>query len=343
MRAYNLVTEGSLELVETPAPVIGAPDQVLIRVRAVGVCGSEVHAFQGSHPFRKAPVILGHEVAGEVLAVGGAVAAFRPGDRVFVDPQWTCGVCEYCQTGMPNLCPEKKVLGTQVWPGGFGEMILAPSVSVFHLPESLSFQQGCLIEPLTVAIHVVGRSVLRPGNAAAVLGTGSIGGLVVGVLKAMGADPIITADIRQHCLDAACRSGGTHNFLLPNPRLVDDVMAVTNGHGVDAVYVTADDAHLVNLGIQMSRRLARLVLVSLITDEPLQFQAFEVLSKEISIVGSLMANHKDVKTAINLASTGVVDVGAILTHTLPIERVQEGMHLAQTKANNAIKVVLNWT
>ncbi len=342
MRAVRLVTEGLMEMVETPSPVISAPDQVLIRVRAVGVCGSEVHAFQGSHPFRKAPVILGHEVAGEVIAVGGGVIDFHPGDRVIVDPQWTCGVCDYCRTGNHNLCLEKKVLGTDVWSGGFGEIIVAPAISTFHLPSSLSYQQGCLIEPLTVAVHVVGRSGLLPGSAAAVLGTGSIGGLVVGVLKVMGAEPIIAADIRQHCLDAACRMGASRGFHLPYQACGDDVLAITKGKGVDAVYITADDAQLVNLGIHIARPLARIVLVSLITDEALHFQAFDVISKEISIVGSLMANHEDVKNAIALASTGKVDVNTILTHILPIEQAQQGMELAQTKADSAIKVVMIW-
>ncbi len=342
MRAYKLVTEGHVEKVEISTPVITAPDQVLIRVRAVGVCGSEVHAFQGSHPFRKAPVVLGHEVAGKIIAVGESVTGFIPGNRVVVDPQWTCGTCAYCVGGMPNLCPEKKVLGTDVWTGGFGEIISAPAAAVFHLPDNLTYQQGCLIEPLTVALHVVRRSGLRAGEGTAVLGTGSIGGLVVGVLKAMGADPIITADIRQHCLDAAGRLGGTHQFLLPDDRFLEQAIAATDGKGVDAVYITADEAHLVNLGIRMARRLGRIILVSLITHEPLKFQAFDIISKELSMIGSVMANHEDVKTAIEMVSTGAVDVNAILTHSLPIDQAQRGMELAQTKAEEAIKVVLNW-
>ena len=342
MRAARLVTQGHLEMVDVPSPKISTPDQVLIRVRSVGVCGSEVHAFQGTHPFRKAPVILGHEVSGDVIQVGDEVAGFQSGDRVIVDPQWTCGNCAYCRNGMPNLCPEKRVLGTGIWPGGFGQYIVAPAVSVFHLPENVSYEHGCLAEPLTVAVHVVGRSGLHPGDTAAVLGTGSIGGLLVGVLKTAGADTIIAADIRQHCLESAGRLGATHKFHLPCPDFVESVLDATGGEGVDTVYITADDAQLVNAGIQISKRLARLVLVSLITDEPLRFQAFDVLSKEMSIVGSLMANHSDVKQAISLLSSGKVAVGNILTHVLPIEQAQKGMELAQTKADGAIKVVLSW-
>jgi L-iditol 2-dehydrogenase len=306
------------------------------------VCGSEVHAFQGTHPYRKAPVILGHEVAGDVIEVGTDVTGFQPGDRVIVDPQWTCGECDYCRQNMPNLCLQKHVLGTDIWPGGFGEIIVAPEVSVFHLPDHVTYEEGCLVEPLTVAVHVVNRSNFQPGETAAVLGAGSIGGLIVGVLKSRGANPIIAADIRQHCLNSAKRLGADCGILLPCEDIVDRVMAVTGGRGVDTVYIVADDATLMNIALQISKHLARIVLVSLITEEPLRFQAFDVLSKEINIIGSLMANHSDVKQAISLVSSGEVDVNHILTHLLPIDQAQLGMELAHTKADGAVKVVLKW-
>jgi len=125
-------------MIEAERPSIQSPDQVLIQVKTVGVCGSEVHAFQGTHPFRKAPVILGHEMAGDVVSVGETVADFEPRDRVIVDPQWSCGECAYCRAGDVNLCPSKKVLGTTSWPGAFGEYVVAPEEAVFHLPDNLS-------------------------------------------------------------------------------------------------------------------------------------------------------------------------------------------------------------
>ena len=137
MRAAFLEAEGHLVMAEAETPTIQSHDQILIQVKTVGVCGSEVHAFHGTHPFRKAPVILGHEVAGDVIAVGEAVTDFKAGDRVIVDPQWTCGQCAYCRAGDINLCPSKKVLGTPAWPGAFGQVILAPEEAVFHLPHNL--------------------------------------------------------------------------------------------------------------------------------------------------------------------------------------------------------------
>jgi L-iditol 2-dehydrogenase len=342
MRAAFLDRVGHVAMIEAEKPVIEGADQVLIRVRAVGVCGSEVHAFQGTHPFRKAPVVLGHEMAGVVSAVGKAVTGFRAGDRVLVDPQWTCGTCAYCQAGDTNLCPSKKILGTSAWPGAFGEYVVVPGEAVFRLPDHLSFVQGSLIEPLTVAVHVVRRSGLKAGQSAAILGTGSIGGMVSGVCHARSVAPIIAVDVRQHCLDAAReRLGATHDFVLPDDELVDQVKALTGGEGVDAVFVTADDASLVNLAIEMAKRRGHIVLVALITEAPLQFMAYSIISKELHIVGSTMSNNDDVQEAIELTASGRVDVEGILTHVLPIEDAQKGMELARSKDDGAIKVVLS--
>jgi L-iditol 2-dehydrogenase len=343
MRAALLETEGRLVMIETPAPTIEDSDQVLIRVKTVGICGSEVHAFHGTHPFRKAPAILGHEMAGDVVAVGDAVTDFAIGDRVIVDPQWTCGECEYCRRGDINLCPAKRVLGTPSWPGAFGEFIVAPEEAVFHLPPHLSYVQGALVEPLTVGVHVARQANLQAGESVAILGTGSIGGLLTGVCHAQGADPIITADIRQHCLDAGReRLGATHDFLLPNDNLVDEVKRLTGGEGVDVVFVTADDGTLVNVGMEMARRRGRIVLVALMTHAPLQIPAYKVISQELSILGSTMSNNEDVRVAIDLVASGRVDVEGVFTHQLPIDEAQRGVEMAHSKEDGAIKVVLSF-
>jgi len=351
MRAALLQSEGSLVMAEVDRPAIEDPNEALIRVRTVGVCGSEVHAFQGTHPFRKAPVILGHEMAGEVVAVGDVVTRVAIGDRVVVDPQRTCGSCVHCLTGDINLCPEKKVLGTGDWSGAFGEYVVAPEEAIFRLPDNLSYRQGSLIEPLTVAAHVTRMAGLQEGMAVAILGSGSIGGMVSGVCSAKGADPIVVADVREHCLVAAReRMGATHDILLEldkrqetHEALVDEVLELTDGQGVDVSFITADDPRLVNAAIGMARRRGRIVLVALLTEAPLQFDAYPIIGRELRIIGSLMCNHADVRTAIDLVGSGRVDVEGVLTHVLPIEEAQRGMELAQTKEDNAIKVVLRFS
>jgi L-iditol 2-dehydrogenase len=343
MRAAFLKTEGRLVMIDAQMPTIQSPDQILIKVRTVGVCGSEVHAFQGSHPFRKAPVILGHEMAGDVVSVGESVVNFKTGDRVIVDPQWACGECAYCRTGDINLCPSKKMLGTSVWPGAFGEYITAPEKSVLRLPDSLSYTQGSLIEPLSVAVHVARRANVSAHKSVAILGTGSVGSMLVGVCHAYGAKPVVAVDIHQHCLDIACkRMGATHGLLAPDEKLADRVNDLTNGEGVDVAFVTADEPTLVTQGMEMAKRRGRIMLVALLTGSPLRLTAYEILRKELEIVGNMSTNHENVQRAIALAVSGQVDVNAVATHVLPIEEAQRGMELASTKDDNAIKVILSF-
>jgi L-iditol 2-dehydrogenase len=343
MRAVLLEETGRLVVTDVEPPTIQNHNQILINVKTVGICGSEVHAFHGTHPFRKAPAILGHEMSGEVIAVGEGVKDVRAGDRVIVDPQWTCGECEYCRAGDINLCPSKKVLGTPPWPGAFGEQVVVPQEAVFHLPAHLSHVQGTIIEPLTVGVHVARQASLTAGESVAVFGTGSIGGLLAGVARAWGAQPIITVDIHQHCLDAAReRLGATHDFLLPDDDLLEKVQDVTGGQGVDVIFIAADEVALVELAVKMAKRRGRIVLVALLTHAPLQLTAYDIISKELSIIGSSMSNNQDVREAIDLTTSGRVDVEGIVTHHLPIEEAQRGMELAHSKDDRAIKVVLSY-
>jgi len=343
MRTALLRAVGDLVLTETEMPAISGADEVLVQVKAVGICGSEVHAYRGTHPFRKAPAILGHEAAGIVAQVGAAVTAFAPGDRVYVDPQRTCGRCVYCQAGQINLCPQKAVLGTLEWPGAFGEYIVAPSEALYHLPDALSYLQGALVEPLTVAVHVARRAQVRAGEGIAVLGTGSIGSLLVGVCRALGASPIVAVDIRPHPLDVArTRLGATHTVLLPRDDLEAAVGRATGESGLHVVFCTADEPGLATRGSALLRRRGRLLIVALMTQAPIELEAYRILSQELQVIGSTMSAHEDVHDAIELVASGAVDVSAIATHVLPIERAPQAIELAATKGEDAIKVVLTF-
>jgi L-iditol 2-dehydrogenase len=341
MKASLLESIGHLVMIETPLPEIPHPDWALVEVKATGICGSEVHAFEGNHPFRKPPAIMGHEMAGVVAKVGPSVRAFSPGDRVFVDPQWFCGECPQCKSSQYNVCPSKQVLGTAGWPGAFGDFVVVPGYTLFHLPDSLSFVQGAMIEPLSVAVRAVRRASVDLGMSVAVLGAGSIGGLICGVARAEGAQPVIAADIRPHCLDTACgRLGATHRILLPAVDAAAQIRQLTQEQGVDVVFTCGDSAALVNLGLEVVKPQGRIVLVALMTTEPVTFMAHQVIRKEIEITSTFAGNETDVRRALELAQSKRIDPAAIVTHQLPIESAQYGMELAITKKDNAIKIVL---
>jgi L-iditol 2-dehydrogenase len=341
MRAALLVREREIEVREVPLPELRNDDEVLIRVQAVGICGSEVHAFKGTHPYRKAPVILGHEMAGEVVSAGSTTAwGTEPGQRVIVDPQWPCGACEYCRSGDYNLCPDKRVLGTAAWPGAFGAYVIAPVQAIRPLPRSLSFVQGAMIEPLSIGVHLARRADLRAGESIVVLGTGAVGCMAAAVARQRGCSQAIGVDINAHCLAIAEECMGvTHGLLGPGASQVEKVLALTRGRGADATFVCADAPDLVDAALRMTCKRGRVVLAALI-GQRVELDPYTIIQKELQVIGSIMSNEADLDEAIHLAATGHIDVGAVVTHTLPLSQVQRGMELAATKAEGALKVIL---
>jgi len=340
MKAVSLEAVGQLKMVAAERPVVSGGDEMLIKVAAVGVCGSEIHAFQGTHPFRKPPSILGHEVTGQVVETGADISDYVPGDRVFVDPQWTCGECTWCRSGRHNICPEKTVLGTVGWSGGMGEVIVAPARSVYPLADHVPYVEGTLIEPLSVAVHQVSSADVRAGQSVAVLGTGPIGMMVAAAASVEGAAPIIAVDIQEHCLEVAQHSfGATHGISASQGHLAERVLATAALSGIDVVFLTVGVPSLVQQALAMANPEGRVVLVALF-DEPLWLDANDVIHKHLTLVGSSMYNDQDIGTAIDLISAGKVQARAMVTHVLPLEQAQRAFHLAATKEDGAIKVVL---
>ena len=232
MKAAVLEAVGQLVIREVAQPALKGPDWARIKVRAVGICGSEIHAFQGTHPFRKPPSILGHEVTGEIVELGPEVPGFAAGDRVFVDPQWTCGTCAYCTSGRHNLCPDKVVLGTARWTGGLGEYIVAPAPALYPLPDHVSYVEGTAIEPLAVGVHMVQRAQVTAGEEVAVLGAGTIGMMVAAVARLRGAAPVVAVDLQAHCLDLATRHlGATHGLMGNKGPLAERILDLNDGTG----------------------------------------------------------------------------------------------------------------
>jgi L-iditol 2-dehydrogenase len=344
MKAAVLESVGRLAIREVDPPTLDGPDQALIRVRAVGICGSEIHAFKGTHPFRKPPSILGHEVTGDILQVGGRVPGFKAGDRVFVDPQWTCGECAGCTTGRHNLCPTKVVLGTPAWTGGLGEIILAPAPALYPLPDNVSYVEGTTVEPLAVGVHMVERARVRAGESVVVLGAGAIGMMVAAVASVRGAAPIVAVDLQSHCLDLATRHlGATHGLLgtegPPATPLPQRVLDINDGNGIDATFLTVGVPALVDQAIEMAACEGRVFFVALF-DRPVQLEPNALIDKHLTLLASAMYNAQEIRTALDLVASRQVRAGAMVTHVLSLDDAQRAFDLAASKDDGAIKVVV---
>jgi len=314
MRALLLSSYMKLSVVELPTPEIG-DDDALVRVRACGVCGSDVHGYDGSTGRRIPPLVMGHEAAGVIERVGQQVRGFTPGDRVTFDSTVSCGSCDFCRRGQINLCDRRTVLGVSCGDyrknGAFAEYVAVPARILYKLPDSVPFERAALVEALSIAVHAVRRQVPTADDMVAVVGTGMIGVLIIQVLKHHGCRDIVAIDVDPDKLALARRLGATRAM---NPKEIDVPEAlrdVTGGRGADVSFEVVGHGDSVLTAIRCLRKGGPVVLVGNLSptvDLPLQ----EVVSRELSVLGSC-ASSGEIPECIDLLARGVVDVDPIIS------------------------------
>jgi L-iditol 2-dehydrogenase len=341
MKAAIIDKPYSIELVETDAPEITQGDQVKIQTVVTGICGSELHAFHGTHPFRIPPVISGHEFAGVVVETGKAVAKFSQGDRVTVEPHYGCGECDYCKAGKYNICQDKKVLGTQMWTGSFGEYVVAPESTVLRLPENVTFEQGALIEPLAVGVHAVRKAGVKLGSRVAVLGSGPIGLAILLAAKNSGATSIFVTDAMDYNLGIAEKLGATHTINTLKENAVDTVLNNTGGEGADIVFLAVGLESVLNDSLKMVKRGGKVSEVALFGKNP-KVEISYIQNKEIQIEGCNMYTIEDFEIAAEAIAANMFDTDLLISKILPIEEVKKAMKTVDEKLENMVKVLMKF-
>src|SRR5579863_2059881 len=303
MEALLLKQYKNLEMVEMPAPEIG-PDDILVRVRACGICGSDVHGFDGSTGRRIPPLVMGHEAAGEVAAVGANVDDLKVGDRVTFDSTIYCGQCVHCLRGEVNLCEHREVLGVSPGPyrrhGAFAEFVAVPRRIVYRLPDSLSYEQAALIEAVSVAVHAVAISPLA--QSAVVVGVGMIGVLAVQALRAAGCRHVTAIDIDEGRLDRARALGAERTLNSKNEDAAALVREMTDGRGVELAVECVGATDPIRTAIACTRKGGSVTLVGNVApsvDLPLQ----EVVTRQLRLQGSC-ASSGEYPQCIELLATG---------------------------------------
>ncbi|MHB1160296.1 MAG: zinc-dependent alcohol dehydrogenase [Chloroflexota bacterium] len=341
MKAAVLQAPYRITVEEMPEPE-PKPQEVKIRVVAAGICGSEVHAYRGTHPWRHPPSILGHEMTGQVVAVGVEVRRIQVGDRVTVEPQVVCGVCGQCSAGFPNLCTDKTFLGTKKWIGAYAEFIVSPERCVYPLPEQVSYAEGVMVEPLAVGVHAVRESGLGPGGSALILGAGTIGlGALASAVEA-GATTIIATDVADFNLAVARELGATATVNIRHQDVLRVVSDLTDGKGVDVALVAAGVPEVVNQAISAVRPRGRVLLIA-IFDQPIKIDdAYAITCGERVLRGSQTYCPQDMQKALDLIASGRVDAGKFITHRLPMRQLQRGFDIADKRLEDCIKVVLEY-
>ena len=317
------------------------PDEALVKVKAVGICGSDLHIYRhgGFGDITVDDLVLGHEPAGEVVAVGAEVEHLKPSDRVAIEPGIHCGYCEPCRTGRPNICPNVKFLSARFVDGAFCEYLSRPGNTLVTLPDSLTFEEGALLEPLAVSIHAVRASNLRLGDHAVIIGAGSIGLTLLQAARCAGATRIYVFDRLDHRLDVATRLGADE---VGNIDRIDPLGALsdwTHGRLCDRVFEAAGTPESYSLAVRMPALGGSVVLVGLCAADvslPLE----RVHLGEVNIV-TLRRQAHAYKAAMELVESGRIDVKSLVSHRFPLDRAGEAMEVAASYSDSAVKVIIN--
>jgi L-iditol 2-dehydrogenase len=341
MKALVLKEYGRFEYEDVPTPEIG-DDDVLIEVRACGICGSDVHGMDGSTGRRRPPIIMGHEAAGVIAEVGRRVAGWQKGDRVTFDSTVYCGRCWFCRRGQINLCDNRRVLGVSCddyrQHGAFADHVAVPQRILYRLPETTTFEQAAMVEALSVAVHAVELARVSLADTAVVVGVGMIGLLVVQALRVAGCREVIAVDIEPEKLELARKLGADVGLDARNCDVAREVRDRTDGRGAGAAFEAVGITSAVKTAIGSLRKGGTLVLVGNLSptvELPLQ----SVVTRQIRLQGSC-ASCGEYPACLDMLSRGQVNVDALVSAVAPL---QEGAHWFDRlykKEKGLMKVIL---
>jgi 2-desacetyl-2-hydroxyethyl bacteriochlorophyllide A dehydrogenase len=328
---------GKIEFIERKMPVLNAYD-VLIKVRAAAICGSDLHVFKGAHPAVSLPVAIGHELSGEVIKVGENVTKVEPGDRVTVEPIIVCGECYFCRRGQYHLCLEISFQYRQ-GQGGFATHFVSHENWVHVLPENLSYEEGALMEPLSVSAHACKKSGLEIGQCTAIFGDGPIGLLILMLANLAGVEKIFLAGARTFRLEKGLQLGAYKAINNYDEDAVSLILDRTSRLGVDRSFEAVGIETTLVQSLKVLKKGGIATLVGLFEQSEINIPANLFVQREITLTGSQGYNW-DFQTALVLASQGRVNLNDLITHVMPMTSLEKGFDLMMDSESEAIKVIL---
>ena len=341
MKALVLTEYRHLELTEVDKPQIGAED-LLIRIHACGICGSDVHGYDGSTGRRLPPIIMGHEAAGLVEAVGASVTRFRPGDRVTFDSTVFCGKCFYCRRGLVNLCDDRQVVGVSTPEyrrmGAFADYIAVPERVAYALPDGLPFEHAALIEAVSVAVHAVSLTPIALDDTVVVIGAGMIGLLTLQAALLAGAGRVYVCDVDDARLELARSLGAIGTFNSRNINPVEEIQQLTTERGADVALECVGIPATVKLAIDVVRKGATVTLVGNIAPT-VEMGLQSVVTRQIRLQGSC-ASSGEYPACISLIARGAIRVESLLSAVAPLKEGAEWFRRLYARDPGLLKVVL---
>ncbi len=306
-----------LQDVPEPRP---AREEVLVAVKACGICGSDVHGMDGSTGRRRPPIIMGHEAAGVIARVGPGVREWQAGDRVTFDSTIYCGQCGFCRAGRMNLCDNRRVLGVSCEDyrrhGAFADFVAVPKRILYRLPDGLSFEHAAMIEPVSIAFHAVHRTPLTLNDTAVVIGAGMVGIFVIQALRLAGCGKIIAVDVAEEKLEMAKELGASHTVNSATGDVLARILELTDGAGAAVAVEVVGLAPTVDLAVRCVRKGGSVTLVGNLSPK-VEFPLQIAVTRELSIFGSC-ASAGDYPTCLETVARGAIKVAPLLSAVAPL-------------------------
>ena len=337
MRAAKLVAPKKIEVVEIPFEPNPSPREVVVQVKAVGICGTDLHVFQGERKDVELPRVMGHELSGIVTCVGKDVTDFSEGDRVVLDPVFACGECRACRKGHPNVCAKVCCFGVQM-EGGFQDYISVPAHRLYKFPDQISMVDAALAEPFSVAANIVTRMAADAGETAVVIGAGTIGLAVTQALVGIGAK-VLVSDIAEEKLQMAKAFGACQTVNSKKEDLAAAVELFTPGGAdilVDAVGITP----LTELTLALAAPAARVAVIGF-DEKTMQVSPVSITKRELTIVGSRMNNGQFLKV-IRWLDEGKIDPHAMITGVYPLEEIEQAFEATLAHPETCVKTIITF-
>jgi L-iditol 2-dehydrogenase len=329
---------GEIEFRDVQRPSIG-DDQVLIEMRRIGVCGSDIHVYHGKHPYTSYPVVQGHEVSGVVAEVGQGVEGLAVGDKVTFTPQVTCGTCHPCQHGMYHICESLKVMGFQT-DGAAQEFFAIDADKVLKVPDHVSLDQAAMVEPVSVAVHALSRAGEDvAGKKVLVLGAGTIGNLVAQVAKATGASAVMITDISDYKLDKARACGIDFPVNTRQEDLGEAILRHFGPSRADLILECVGVQDTITQAVENARKGTTIVVVGVFGEKPVVDLGL-VQDRELSLVGTLMYQKRDYERAIELVAEDRLRLDQMITHRFSFETYPEAYETIDASQGHYMKVMI---
>lgn len=338
MKAVQIVSPEQLRVIDVEKPVLDAKNNVLVRMTAAGICGSDVGIYHGTNAAATYPRIIGHEMVGVVEETGEGVTGVKAGDRVIVNQVTSCGHCYPCRIGRGNVCDELKVRGVHI-DGGYREFIAVNESDCYLLPEGLSDADAVMIEPTTIAIQSCTRAQLDKEDMLLILGAGALGSTILKIARQL-CDHIIVADIMDNKLEAARANGAKYTINVLKEDLEEKVKEYTFGHGSTvSIDASGTKDSLMNL-LKVTGNAGRVMTMGF-NNSPVEANQFLITSKELDIRGSRLQNKMFGK-AIEMIKEGKLDLTGSVSHTFPLTKAQEAFDFVDSRDPSIRKVVLTF-